>query len=80
MIYISATKIKLPAEFLGGLILFKGRNRLSYTEKSSETYWSLFKCFLNNTKIFIILPLFYESNFVVDFKEKTELFNTFFVK
>ena len=36
--------------------------------------------FLNNKKTPIIPPLFYESRLVTDFKEKAELFNSFFAK
>ena len=36
--------------------------------------------FLNNKKIRIIPPLFYENSFVTDFTKKTELFNSFFAK
>ena len=38
------------------------------------------KNFLNNKKILIIPPLFYENRFITDFKEKAQLFNIFFSK
>ena len=56
-------------------------NRLSNIQKSTKTYWSLLKIFLNNKKIPLIpplLPLFHENRFITDFKEKAELFNSFF--
>ena len=53
-------------------------NRLSNTQKSTKTYWSLLKIFLNNKKIPLIPPLFHENRFITDFKEKAELFNSFF--
>ena len=53
-------------------------NRLNNTQKSSKTYWSLLKIFLNNKKFPLIPPLFHENCFITDFKEKTELFNSFF--
>ena len=53
-------------------------NRLSNAQKSSKTYWSLLKIFLNNKKILLIPPLFHENRFITDFKEKAELFNSFF--
>ena len=53
-------------------------NRLSNTQKSTKTYWSLLKIFLNNKKIPHIPPLFHENRFITDFKEKAELFNSFF--
>ena len=53
-------------------------NRLNSTQKSSKTYWSLLKIFLNNKKALLIPPLFHENRFITDFKEKAELFNSFF--
>ena len=53
-------------------------NRLNNTQKSSKTYWSLLKIFLNNKKIPLIPPLFHENRFITDFKEKAELFNSLF--
>ena len=37
-----------------------------------------FKTFLNNKKIPCIPALFHENKFIINFKEKTELFNIFF--
>ena len=45
---------------------------------SSETYWSILKSFLNDQKILCTLPVFHENRFVIDFREKAELFNNFF--
>ena len=53
-------------------------NRLNNTQKSSKTYWSLLKIFLNNKKFTLIPPLFHENRFIIDFKEKAELFSSFF--
>ena len=55
-------------------------NKLINTQKSSKAYWSLLKAFLNNKKIPLIPPLFQENRFLTDFKEKAELFNSFFAK
>ena len=38
------------------------------------------KIFLSNKKIPCISPLVHNNQFVVDFKEKSELFNLFFAK
>ena len=38
------------------------------------------KIFLNNKKIPIIPPVFYENRFITDFMEKVQLFNIFFSK
>ena len=40
----------------------------------------LLKIFLNNRKIPDITQLFHNNKFVTDFKEKAELFNSFFAK
>ena len=50
------------------------------TQKNFKVYWSLLKIFLNNKKIPIIPPLFYENCFITDFKEKAQLSNIFFSK
>ena len=53
-------------------------NKLTNAEKSSKAYWSILKSFLNNKKIPFIPLLFYENRFITNFKEKAELFNSFF--
>ena len=53
--------------------------RLQNTQRSSKAYWSLLKIFLNNKKIPIIPPLYHKNEFVIDFKKKAELFNSFFL-
>ena len=55
-------------------------DKLTNTQKSSKAYWLLLKGFLNNKKIPLIPPLFQENRFITDFKEKAELFNSFFAK
>ena len=52
--------------------------KLANPATSSKTYWSILKTFLNNKKIPCIPPLFHENKFITNFKEKAELFNTFF--
>ena len=53
-------------------------NKLTNAEKSSKAYWSILKSFLNNEKISVISPLYYENCFITNFKEKAKLFNSFF--
>ena len=53
-------------------------NKLINTQKSSKAYWSSLKSFLNNKKIPLIPPLFHENHFITGFKEKVELFHSFF--
>ena len=43
--------------------------------KILKGYWPLLKIFLNNKKIPIIPPLFYENRFKTEFKEKAQLSN-----
>ena len=54
--------------------------KLTTIQKSTKAYWALLKIFLNNRKIPVIPPLFHNNKFVTDFKEKAELFNSFFAK
>ena len=46
-------------------------NNLINTQKKSKVRWSLLKIFLNNKKITIIRPLFYENRFITNFKERS---------
>ena len=52
-------------------------NNQTNTQKSSKTYWSLLKSFLNNKKVPLIPPLFQENRFMTDFKKRQ---NSFFAK
>ena len=56
------------------------KQKLNTIQKSSKAYWALLKFFLNNRKIPFIPPLFHNNKFVTDFKDKAELFNSFFAK
>ena len=46
----------------------------------AEAYWSILKRCLNDKKTPCIPPLFYDNKFITDFKEKAELFNSFFFR
>ena len=59
---------------------FRLTQKLNTIQKSTKVYWALLKFFLNNRKISVISPLFHGNKFVTDFKEKVELFNSFFAK
>ena len=50
------------------------------SRKIAKCYWSILKSFLSNKKIPCIPPLIHNNQSVVDFKEKSELFNLFFAK
>ena len=53
--------------------------RLGDPNTSSKCYWSLLKTLLKGKKIPCIPPLFHGDKFIVDFQEKSEIFNSFFV-
>ena len=46
----------------------------------SKAYWSILKIFVNDKKIPIIPPLYHNGNFITDFCQKAELFNSFFAE
>ena len=54
-------------------------NKLMNTQKNSKVYWYSLKIFLNNKKIPIIPPLFYENRFITDFKEKANFLIFYFL-
>ena len=47
---------------------------------SPKTYWSILKTILNNKKIPRIPPIYHRNNYIIDFKEKAQIFNNFFAK
>ena len=51
---------------------------LDNPDAAPKTYWSIINSFLNNKKIPIIPPLFFEGKLISDFEEKAELFNNHF--
>ena len=54
--------------------------KLSNPESSSKAYWSILKSFVKDKKIPIISPLYHNCNFIADFCQKEELFNSFFAE
>ena len=53
--------------------------KLSNPETSSKAYWSILS-FVNDERIPIIPPLYHNGNFITDFCQKEELFNSLFVE
>ena len=47
-------------------------------QTSPKSYWSILKTFLNNKKIPSIPPLLHQDKFIIDFKDKAEMFNNVF--
>ena len=58
----------------------KVAKRLLDYSASTKTYWSILKTFLNNKKIPVLPPIFYDNRFITDFKQKAEIFNSQFFK
>ena len=59
---------------------FKLSRKLAVNKINPKCYWSILKSFLSNKKIPCIPPLIQNNQFVEDFKEKSQLFNSFFPK
>ena len=55
-------------------------DKLLDSKTRPKLYWSILKTFLNNKKIPCIPPLLHNGKFIINFKEKAELFNDFFSK
>ena len=58
---------------------FKFSRKRAVNKNNPKCYWFILKSFLSNKKFPCIPPLI-NNQFVVDFKEKIELFNSFFAK
>ena len=56
----------------------KFAKKLSETNISSKTYWSISKCSLTGKKVPCIPPTFHKNISISNFKEKAELFKSFF--
>ena len=54
--------------------------KLSNPETSSKAYWSISKSLVNDQIIPIITTLYHNGNFITDFRQKAELFNSFFAE
>ena len=54
-------------------------NALSNSSSSNKRYWSLINKLLNKTKVPLIRPLLENDDFVLDFGEKAQIFNDYFI-
>ena len=59
------------------LLNSKWSSKLANPAFSWKIYWSILKSFLNNKRN-LCIPLFHENKCTTSFKQKVELFNTFF--
>ena len=50
------------------------------TSKITKCCWSLLKTFLSNKRIPCIPPLYHNDKYVLDFKEKSKTFNSYFAQ
>ena len=60
--------------------LSKVLKKLNDPLTSTKCYWSLLKTLLNDKKISCIPPIFHSNKYIIDFKEKSEIFNAFFAE
>ena len=60
-------------------MFYSKRSRKFETNKiNPKCYWSILRSFLNNKTFSVYLPLIHSNQFAVDFKEKSQLINSFF--
>ena len=55
-------------------------NKLNYLKTALKTCWTIWKTFVNVSKIPLIPPLLVDNKLVTDFLDKANLFNNFFAK
>ena len=72
--------LQTSAEISKHTYYFKLSRKLAVNKTDPKCYWFVLKNFLSNEKIPCISPLIHNNQFVVDLKEKSELFNSFFAK
>ena len=72
------TKLNFLIETFKGKYYSRTTKKLSGIGKSSKTYWPISKRLLIGKKIPCIPPLLENNEYITDFKEKAELFISFF--
>ena len=76
-------KVKLKHKFQHRYLRHKRKNEdFAKLEDlcNDKTYWLIMKTFFNGKKVFAIPPLLFNSAFVTDFQEKTNIFSSAFAK
>ena len=57
---------------------FRISEKLNNPNTSTKCYWSLIKTLLNGKKVPCVPPIYDNNRYVTDFKEKCQLFNSYF--
>ena len=57
---------------------FRISEKLNDPNTSTKCYWSLIKTLLNGKKVPCVPPIYDNNRYVSDFKEKCQLFNSYF--
>ena len=73
-------ELKSSINFLKSNYYRKISKKISDPSTSLRCCLTLLKTLLNGRKIPFISPLFQDNRFITDFKEKSEIFNSFFAK
>ena len=63
-----------------GQFYFQFLTKLMDLTISPKAYWSILKAFLSNIKIPCIPTIYHYNNCVTDFKERAQIFDSFFAK
>ena len=80
LILYQLVKLQSSINFFQFNYYSKISKKLSDQPTSPKCYWTLLRTLLNGRKIPGIPPLFHNNKFITDFKEITEIFNSFFAK
>ena len=59
-------------------MFFRISEKLNNSNTSTKCYWSLIKTLLNGKKVPCVPPIYDNNRYVTDFKEKCQLFNSYF--
>ena len=79
-LYVFQAKLQSSINILQFKCYRKISKKLSDPSTSPKSYWTLSETLLNGRNIPCTPPLFHDKKFITDFKEKSEIFNSFFAK